>query len=260
MRKCAYDECHTFEPQVHNQKYCLKCKCKRKRETNVLALNKELIWDEERWELQQARKAGNANLKQQRDLYLLENKSFAMFDIEATNLKADYGEIICACIRDWKTGKTTTFSIDSGKSCKCCNRQIVKSDAEIVGEIRDELRKYDYVVTWFGTGYDMPYMTTRIMAAGEEPLGFTRHIDLYYTSKFKLLLHSNRLASIGDFAFGQTKKDSIDMLTWLAAMRGDKKSLDYIVNHCKKDVAELGRVFDVLKQHRNIGETALRFY
>jgi hypothetical protein len=50
------------------------------------------------------------------------------------------------------------------------------------------------------------------------------------------------------------------MLTWLAAIRGDKKSLDYIVNHCKKDVEELGRVFTVLKQHRNIGETALRFY
>jgi len=247
--RCVYDNCHEVDSTVHNAKYCKDCKCKRKQENSVKRLATPLrIYDETAWELEEHRKQARAERNKAKDAWILKNKSFAIFDIEATQLDADFGAMLCACIKP-VGGKTKTFAIEG-----------VAGDETIVPDIIEELRKYDYIVTWYGTGYDMPFTTTRAIAAGVPTLGYARHVDMYYTSRWKLKLHSNRLASVGDFLFGKTKKDSIVGQIWLRALRGDADALNYIIQPCQKDVVELERVFKELAPHRNLAQTPVRWF
>lgn len=253
---CAYDRCHTFVPMTHNGKYCPECRCKRRYENSMKRLTAPAVTSTGVWIAERDRKNLLAGAREERNQFLLHDSSFAMFDIEASNLDADFGEVLCACIRPIG-GPTTTIRLPSfraGDPWRLVN------DTEIVGAIRDELAKYDYVVTWYGTRYDMPYLATRLMAAKEDRLGYLRHIDLYYQARFKLKLHSNRLASVGDFMFGKTKKDSIVGPIWLAALRGDTASMDYIVKHCEKDVVELERVWRELGSYVDVAGVPLRKY
>jgi uncharacterized protein YprB with RNaseH-like and TPR domain len=245
---CAYDECHTFESESWNGKYCTECKCKRKAENKKKQLKKPHVYDEEVWQLQENRKLALAHEREERDVWILRNKKIAMFDIETTNLDADIGEMLCACIKPLG-GKVKSFVVDT-----------TAGDGALAASLREELRNYDYVVTWYGTKFDMPYLTTRLISAGEETLGYMRHVDLYYTSRFKLKLHSNRLAAVGEFMFGKTSKTRVIGPIWLRAIRGDKEAMDYIVKHCQMDVRELELIFCELVPHRNLSATPLRKY
>lgn len=245
---CVYDECHEFPAGSHNARYCPLCSCKRKAENKKKQLSKPHVYDEETWQLQENRKLALAHEREARDIWILRNKRIAMFDIETTNLDADIGEMLCACIKPL------------GRPVKSFIVDTTAGDGALSASLRDELRNYDYVVTWYGTKFDMPYLTTRLISAGEETLGYMRHVDLYYTSRFKLKLHSNRLAAVGEFMFGKTQKTRVIGPIWLRAIRGDKEAMDYIVKHCQKDVRELERIFCELVPHRNLSATPLRKY
>lgn len=259
LKSCALETCNNeFESGVANKKYC-SAVCKRTAENVARRLPEGIrtkqpmlyvpgVYDEEKWQKQEDRKMALAMERQQQNAWILKNKSFAMFDIEATNLDADIGEMLCACIKPLG-GKVWTTQVVG-----------VEQDRRIANEIREELKKYDYICTWYGTGYDMPFVTTRLMAWGDEPLGHIRHVDLYYTARWQLKLHSNRLASVAEFMFGKTQKDRVIGPIWNAAMRGDANALKYITTHCEKDVKELERVFLELVPYRNLAGTPLKKY
>lgn len=186
-----------------------------------------------------------------RNSFVLESKSFVFFDIETTNLNASIGRILCASMlvrdySDWDRDGTMKTYVDR------------KTDKKIAVKIRDFIERFDYVVTYYGTGFDIPFINTRLLIHGERPLKAIRHIDLYYTARNVLKLHSNRLAVVGETLFGESGKTKLMGPIWDAAASGDKASMKYIVEHCEADVMELEKVFDVLKSFRNLGATPLK--
>ena len=178
--------------------------------------------------------------------WILDNCSFGFFDIETGNLNAPFSRIINACVLDR----------DSHKVWK--NQAAGKDDHALVKKIRIELESFDYIVTYYGTGFDIPYLNTRLLLAGERPLKAIRHIDLYYTARHFLKLHSNRLATVCDTLFGGTQKTQILPAVWEKALRGDKAALKYVMEHCVADVEELERVFDSLVGFRALSQTPLK--
>lgn len=134
---CKHDRCHNFEPVTSNHVYCTTCNCKRKAETQRKRLETPVkTYDEETWELEERRKLARAERAREKNKWILSNRSFAFFDLETTNLNANIGEILCAAVKP------------RGKRAKIF--QSVKSDEEIIEQIRDELEKYDYVTTYYG--------------------------------------------------------------------------------------------------------------
>src|SRR3970040_448941 len=106
---CESDECtSTFEPRVHNQAYCSQ-KCKRHME-NVRrqTVTEEPLYDEQTWQAQETKKLLRAEEKKAKNQWILENKSFATFDLETSNLNASIGEILCGCVKN-VNGDTKTF-------------------------------------------------------------------------------------------------------------------------------------------------------
>jgi uncharacterized protein YprB with RNaseH-like and TPR domain len=171
------------------------------------------------------------------------------FDIEATALNASFGHTLCIGYRYDHEGTKATkvdtiydYPADPGE----------EPDAGLLrrfhGIITDET---DIVVTWYGKEYDRKFLNTRMLMAGLPPMPplSQEHIDLYYTARGNLALHSNRLQGMSEALGCPFTKTPVRADVWRMAMRGDRKALDYVVKHCRIDVNILKWAYDLLRPY-----------
>lgn len=166
-----------------------------------------------------------------------------VFDIEATNLSADMGYILCIGYKWVGEKKVHILDITKSKTFK----KDVTDDKEIVKAFAKIVEEADAVIAHFGKYFDVPYIQTRLLMNGLRPLPPVKLIDTWRTMKKKLKLHSNRLAS-GISAFDPSvKKTPLDGRMWVKASAGDKKAIKYVVEHCIADVQALENVYKKIR-------------
>lgn len=248
---CFHDRCCNFDPGSHNARYCREHKCKRKAENAVKRLTTPINTDEEKWGLQERKKEHRQIEAQLKNEWLLENKKIVMFDLETTNLEASIGFILCGCTKE-RNEEVKTFTARAADG--------FLDDREICLAMRDELEQADYVCTYYGSRFDLPFINTRLIVHGERPVAKIRHIDLYYTARFKLKLHSNKLAVVAETLFGESDKTRVLGPIWTRAMMGDSEAIKYIEEHCQIDVIVLQNVFERLRGFVNLSATRWRTY
>ena len=147
-------------------------------------------------------------------------------------------------------GKAKVISLlDTNPICHKCGRVDAVDDKPLVAAAHKVLSAADMWVTWYGKGFDQKYVNTRILDAKLPPLPDIPHVDLYFAAKHNLKLSSNRLANIQDFLRLPTKKTPITKRAWRRAQAGDVKSIEYIVDHCEKDVDVLDEAYTILKPY-----------
>jgi len=253
---CWWDRCHSWVPETHNARYCKECRCKRKSEAAVKrgeVVVTAQAEDEVLWQLAENRKLANAERALAKNQWLLSTKSFAMFDLETYDLAADFGLIMVGCIKTrGDDGPIWTATTRTGDPATM--------DRESIVAIRDKLEKYDYVVTYNGTRFDIPYLNTRLLVHDERPLAFIRHIDLYYTVRYNLRLQRSKLVSVELALLDSTEKTQILPGIWARALQGSQDDMDYIVEHCQGDVKVLEAAFDKLCGFVNFSQVRVRKY
>jgi uncharacterized protein YprB with RNaseH-like and TPR domain len=163
--------------------------------------------------------------------------SILIWDLETTGLNADFGYILCSSMLDVRTGKITTFRIDDKRNPD------KTSDKWVVRETTKFLDSYDMVVTWYGTRFDFVFLDTRAALHRLKFHDRNYHRDLWFTSRGRFKLRSNRLAVVGEFMFGKSGKNAITPKYWNLAMRGAKPGIDYVVHHCELDLHETLKVY-----------------
>lgn len=152
-----------------------------------------------------------------------------------------------------------SYCIKDGSSDKIFHNVITKKDIEdfpadktdkrIVRQCIEDLGQFDRVVAHYGKKFDIPYLRTRALICG---LKFPAFGELYLDdtwqwAKNKLKLNSNRLEVICRTILGETQKTHIEYKYWVGGTRGDEQSLRYILDHNKKDVLDLERVWKKLR-------------
>jgi uncharacterized protein YprB with RNaseH-like and TPR domain len=171
----------------------------------------------------------------------LHQERVGFLDIEASNLKADFGLLLTWCIYDptakriWSDQlKKSDFTDDLGRE----DKRITKSAIDCI-------LSFDRIVTYFGAGYDIPFLRTRAIHNGLEfvPYGQVLHTDLYFVARNRLKLSSNRLENVCRNILGKTQKTRIENKYWLAGQRGNQDALAYILDHNEKDVIDLERAY-----------------
>ena len=176
------------------------------------------------------------------DLRILRSCSW---DIEASNLDGDMGIMLCSSIKPIG-GKTITHRIDDDPNYK----KEPWSDKYLVREVRDELEKYMVILGWNHVGYDLPFLNTRLIAHGLKPLdvGGMCMVDMLWASRYRLRLHSNRLAAVIEYLGTKTQKTPLLGELWIRAMAGSAVALNKVVEHNIKDVESLEEVADKLSR------------
>jgi uncharacterized protein YprB with RNaseH-like and TPR domain len=171
--------------------------------------------------------------------YTPEEERIGFLDIETSNLDADYGSILTWCILDSKTqevitGVITKEDIESGKE-----------DTRILKELISSLEKFDRVVTFYGKRFDVPFIRTRALVNRVKfpNFGSLVHTDLYFIIRNRFRLSRNGLENACRTLLHKTNKNHIDKKIWRDAARGDLKSLEYILDHNRRDVVDTQRLY-----------------
>jgi len=171
--------------------------------------------------------------------YLQENPKglkIGFFDIEASNLKADFGIMLCYCIK--VLGKRKIYE-------RCITKEELQKekvlDKEVVKQCIEDLRKFDKIISYYGSRFDFPYVRSRALFWGLDFPGYgdLAHKDVYYMVRNKLCISRNRLEQACRHVLGKSRKTHIDPQAWVLALQGHEKSLKYILHHCRRDVRDL---------------------
>lgn len=187
--------------------------------------------------------------------YLEENieaEKVGFIDIETTNLKANFGIVLCYAIAEDVSDKVYTRCISKSDLRTCLDKKVVDSCIK-------DMRRFDRLIGYYSTKFDIPFLRTRAIALGLDfpEYGEIIHNDLYYTVRFKLCLNSNRLDNACRAVFGETEKTRIDADHWIKALMGDTTALSYIQDHNIRDVQETKRLYHKLEHFRHKTNTTI---
>ena len=167
------------------------------------------------------------------------------WDIEASNLAADFGVVLCVGFKDVGTGRTQVLNIlDYVKD----DSNLIKAERRLLKDVSSRLLESDVWLTHFGTHFDLPFINTRLLYHRLPTLpGNFSMIDTWKISRNRLKLRNNRLITISEFLGTEDEKNAIKPEHWLRALGGHRPSMDYIVEHCKRDVLVLEEVYNRLR-------------
>jgi len=165
-------------------------------------------------------------------------------DIETSNLKANIGIMLSYCIKDGDSKKIYSGVI---KKSELMDGTL---DKRLVEDCINDMWKFDKIVTYYGTRFDVPFLRTRALFWDVEFPKYSQinHKDCYYMVRNKMCLHSNRLENACRL-MGIKGKTHVDWNYWIRALTGDEKSLKYILDHNKKDVIILEKLYNKLLQY-----------
>lgn len=121
-------------------------------------------------------------------------------------------------------------------------------EKRIVASLIRAMRKFDRIITYNGTLYDIPFIRTRALRYSLNPPEYMEmyHHDLYFVAKNRLCLHRKNLETVAR-ALGVGGKTAIDPKHWEQAMFHDNKALAEIHRHNLGDVVVLEGVHRVLE-------------
>lgn len=162
-------------------------------------------------------------------------------DIEVSNLKANFGIILTWCIKE-RDGDILYDTI---------NESDLKSgnfDKRITANLIKAMGDFDILVGYYSTRFDIPFIRSRAVHIGIDfpNYGEIIHKDLYYIIKSKFQLHRNSLETACRFLLNDTNKTHLDYKIWTNAIRGDAKSIEYILEHNKLDVIDTERLYNAV--------------
>jgi len=196
----------------------------------------------------------NCYVKEYPDGVIKERIGF--LDIEASNLKGDYGIMFCCCI--------ACSDSDHIYESVVTGRQLKKYlDRKVVENCLRDIDRFDRIVTWYGGDghFDIPFIRTRALDLGLDTKVLQyKHLwqtDGYNISRRKLAMSSNRLKSVSKVVIGKSQKTELERKYWIQAWQGDKKALNYILEHCRYDVKDLKKVYEKLCKFAPVGKTSI---
>ena len=162
-----------------------------------------------------------------------------IWDLECSDLRANKGVIISSDIK-----------IYGGKHITRVNRNLGKDgldDKEICQEVKKDLESLGMIVSFYGLNYDRRFLNTRLLRWGLEPLQPRLHTDLCRIGFANISSTRRNLDTIGALLGIEQKKTHFDIQIWLeAAVNGEKKAIDMIVNHNVIDTEVTEKVFERL--------------
>lgn len=160
---------------------------------------------------------------------------FVSFDLETSNLRADFAILLTACIKPY--GKEPmTFRADDYDW----------NDRQIATDIGNELARHAIVVTHYGTGFDVRFLRAKMIEAGVPPLPPMFGVDTYLIAKTNMLVSRRRLEALAEY-LSLGKKSSVEGRLWMeAAYHRSKPALDEILKHNIVDCQILERLATLL--------------
>lgn len=167
----------------------------------------------------------------------------AAIDLETTDLKAMMGVLLCGSFQpiippEYDQPEPYTL-FDADPDLKDAN-----PDKALAVGLRDEMEKYDCIVTWNGKMFDIPFLNARLLKHRERPVRVKFHFDAMYQAGYSAnRIGSKKLVNVQKFLDCTEAKTDIDWDVWKLAIKGDDEALAQVIEHCEQDVKVLAEVY-----------------
>jgi len=169
----------------------------------------------------------------QRYLDLVEGADkLAFVDIEATGLKGDYNSVLVVSIKPYKQSPYS-FSIKQ-----------VGNDQRVLREAAEALEDYDCWVTYYGSGFDIPMLNTRLLKWDRPPLVKRHHIDMYYKLKSHILTGRRSQGHLLNWLGTDEQKLSVTPNAWSEMGYKVDEHLPLMIERCESDVRGLQALYE----------------
>ncbi len=161
------------------------------------------------------------------------------WDIEASNLTADFGMVLCVGYKEVGHGRPKVISIlDYDES------NPLKAERRLLKDLTKVLLAADVWTYQFGMYYDLPFINSRLLYHRLPilPPNFPA-VDTWKVTRNRLKLRNNRLVTVSEFLGTKDEKNPIKGEQWIRALTGHRPSMRYIIEHCRLDVLVLEEVY-----------------
>jgi uncharacterized protein YprB with RNaseH-like and TPR domain len=160
-----------------------------------------------------------------------ESGSIAFFDIECTSLGPDYGSVLVASLKPWGK-KPMSFSVVQPGD-----------DLIAVSTIAEALKGYKLWVSYYGKGFDVPFLQARLLRHGLPPLQKSPHADMYFSLRRTLNLSRGSMAHIAAWLKLPEQKMGVSADVWSQVIKEPQKHLKTLIARCESDCAVLEKLW-----------------
>jgi DNA polymerase elongation subunit (family B) len=165
-------------------------------------------------------------------------------DWPGQSLKAHINSVLCVGWKEFGSSRVNMIRAWDGPNWD----KNKNDDRYVLEETKKVLESADAVVTHNGKRFDWPFIQTRLLIHGMEPLPKkTLHIDTKVIAKTNLRAISNRLNNVAELLSAEKKLENGGWELWEKVLEGDPKSLVLMEKYCKQDVRVLEQVFTKLR-------------
>lgn len=166
-------------------------------------------------------------------------------DIEASNLSADFGIILTFGSKVVGKGKVEVLNILDYRGV---SGDLITAEKKLLVDISKRMLSADVWLTHYGTWYDLVFINSRLLYHDLPVLPPNYpHVDTWKVSRNRLKLRNNRLATIQEFLKLPSEKNAIKPEQWIRALGGHSPSMNYIVDHNRRDVLVLEEAYNKLR-------------
>ena len=171
-----------------------------------------------------------------------------IYDIETSDFDPEQNFIICyvGILRDIVTEKIEHLqdSITKQDIKKAVSQSTFDFDKRLLTTLSHNMKQAHHVVGHYSTKFDNPYFRSRCLLTKQQELiphyGYQFYGDTWRMMKTTMKAKRNTLKNFIRQTTGNDEKTFVDLKYWYITHFKDhklwKKSMDYIIDHCVKDV------------------------
>lgn len=160
------------------------------------------------------------------------SNTLAFFDIEATGLRGDYNSVLVASIKPYNS-KPYSFVVKQPGN-----------DNRVVRDVKEALEQYDCWVTYYGKGFDIPMINTRLLKWKAKPVEKRHHLDLYFTLKSNLLTARKSQGHLLSWLEAPEQKMTVGADVWNEVIQNPRgNAMKTMIERCESDVEGLQALY-----------------
>lgn len=154
-----------------------------------------------------------------------------VFDIEVSDMKADYGSLLMVGYK-WLGNKKIHCP-----SLLDYEKEWALDDKALVTEVHRVISQADMLIGFYSSMHDIKYLQSKFLKYGLPVLPPVPHIDLYFLARTHLSLSRKSLDNLSRYLDTKHKKYYCDASVWQRAKVGDLVGMKEIIKHCRADIA-----------------------
>ncbi len=165
-----------------------------------------------------------------------------IYDLEVTDLDADWGTTICIGYKFLDDLTPTVLSITDFKGWK----KDFLDDSKLWKAFMKVFNEAEMTIGYYNSGFDRPYMYAKLLKHGITIPANIPNVDLFYTVKSNMKLRRKSMDNVTRYLDMQDEdvhKSIVGGEMWQRARIGDEKGIGYVVEHCRADILLTERLY-----------------